>query len=328
MTFENPSGDPASQPYPPAQPYPIPGQSMPGQPMPGPADQPYPPTQPMQPMQPGQQWATPGQSMPGQPLPGQQIPGQPMSGPTAQQWEMAQPMTGFAPPPPPNKPRTGLIVALSTVAVLGVAGIVFAVTSTGGTTKAASQAAPSQSAIPSSATVTEPSSPAASTDASSAADAGGSVVLPASAGGLKQLTGSAGQAVTNAMKKADESNPMLSGALFGAYSKSGSSEYYSDLTLVPLSSASSLQTALSASDADTVISTIAQSAGLTGAATETPAVSDGAMSCGIDKTADITLRMCMWIDNDEYGLAAYPDSISNSQAATYSNALWKASEQG
>jgi hypothetical protein len=36
----------------------------------------------------------------------------------------------------------------------------------------------------------------------------------------------------------------------------------------------------------------------------------------------------MWADSTEYGLGAYPDSLSNSEAAAYSNALWQASEKG
>ncbi len=65
--------------------------------------------------------------------------------------------------------------------------------------------------------------------------------VPASAGGLTEMTGSSADAVTSAMKKADASNSTLSGAEFGAYEKTGSSTYFGDLTLVPLASSSELQ---------------------------------------------------------------------------------------
>lgn len=215
-------------------------------------------------------------------------------------------MTGIAPPPPPRKPRTSLVVGLAAVAVLGVAGIVFAVTSTGGSSKVAS--------------------PAASSSDTSAADAGGGAVhIPTSAGGLSQLTGRAGQVVTNTMKKLDSISPLLSGALFGAYAKSGSSTYFSNLTLVPLSGAPSLKSALSHSDPATFIAGIAQSAGVDNPVPEPAAGSGSVMTCGFSDAEN--RRMCLWIDNDEYGLAVYPRSVSNDQAAAYSDALWKASER-
>ncbi len=50
------------------------------------------------------------------------------------------------------------------------------------------------------------------------------------------------------------------------------------------------------------------------------------MTCGLIVDPSITLRACLWMDADEYGLAALPEFLSNAEAAQYSAAIWKASE--
>lgn len=260
-------------------------------------------------------------AIPGQPY---AIPGQPWADPAAQQWGVPPQPVPFAPVPEPKKSRTGLIAGVAVVAVLAVAGGVYAATSGGsGDKKPAAQAADTRSDSP--AAETSPSPSDSPSDTSMAA-APVTIVLPAKAKGLTQMTGSTGKAVTEAMKKADAGEPLLADALFGAYEKAGSGSYFGDLTLVPLSDSTDLQTALNTSDAKTVIGEIADQAGLTDAAAESTSVSGGAITCGL-ASSSITVRMCIWIDDDEYGLAAFPKSITDAQGAVYSNALWQASEQ-
>lgn len=346
MTFENPPGDAV----PPAQPYPIPGQPYPGQPYPG---QPY-PGQPYPGQQyPGQQYPAPAdqqypaqQQYPGQQYPDpaaqqypaqQQYPGQQYPDPSGQSWgaqppqqqpwgtqqqpqqPWGTPQPGFAPPPPPKKSRTGLIVGGAVVVALALIGGVFVATSGGNNQPAALDTPPTDGASGKAS-----SAPTASSGTSKTGT--GEVAVPTSADGLAQMTGADGKARTDAMKKADASSSVYADALFGAYSKSGSSQYFSNLTLIPVATSSELQDELDASTASAFIAAVVDQTGLTDVATETTPMSGGAIMCGIDETDQITLRMCMWIDSNEYGLGAYPESTSNSAAAAYSNALWKASE--
>lgn len=129
------------------------------------------------------------------------------------------------------------------------------------------------------------------------------------------------------MKKADSTSAIYADALFGAYAKSGSTQYFSNLTLIPAAKSSELKGMLEATTTSSFISTVVEQVGLTDTATETTSMPGGAIMCGIDESDDITLRMCMWADANEYGLGAYPEATSNAQAAAYSLALWKASEQ-
>ena len=251
--------------------------------------------------------------------------------PPQQPW--GTPAPGFAPPPGPKKSRTGLIVGGAVVVALGLIGGVYAATSGGGNKQPAAldnSASPpvSASAASSPSASASAEASASATDTSGDSTGSGDVVVPTSADGLKQMTGAAGQTVTDAMKKADSSSSMYDGALFAAYEKSGSKQYFSNLTLVPVSSSSELQVALDSASAKTFIAAVVDQSDLTDVTTETTSMTGGAITCGLDKTSDITLRMCMWADSTEYGLGAYPDSLSNSQAAAYSNALWKASENG
>ncbi len=232
------------------------------------------------------------------------------------------------PPVPPQQPkrRTGLFVGVGVAAGVVAVGLAFALTS-GGSNKSADEAAPGVPSSPS--PLSAPSSPAASASAADsstgAAAVSGSITVPDAAGGLTKMTGSTADGVTSAMAKADASDAELSGAQFGAYEQTGNTSYYANLTLVALAEGSDVQELFAQEGASAAIKDIAGRA-LTKTATEPAAEADGAMTCGLLVNPSITLRACMWIDGNEYGLAALPETLSNSEAAQYSDALWKSSE--
>jgi hypothetical protein len=221
--------------------------------------------------------------------------------------------------------RAGLIAGISIGATL-VIGLASGCSSSGnGTPAAATQSSLAATASGQSSPTAAAPSGASSTSAASADS--GSVSIPRSAGGLTQLTGSAGAAVVAAMKQADSANAMLkSGAIFGAYAKSGSSTYFANLTLLPLSASPSFAQEAQAAGSTTVLAAIVQQQKLTDLKVETPAVSGAALTCGRLSSAAITLRMCEWVDGQEYGLATFPDTVSDDQGATYAEGLWRASE--
>jgi hypothetical protein len=324
--------DPGQQPYPeyPAQ--------QPNQPNPGyPAQQPYPgyPAQPQNPGYPQPQDAGYSAGYPGQqPNPGypagypaqpqnpgypQQDPGYPAGYP-AQPWQQIP-----ATPDPPRKSRTGLYIGAGVVVGLAAIGVAYAATS-GGSNKPAAQSAPTTSASPSASSSPTDSASAQPTQTGSGGSSV-SVVVPDSAGGLTKMTGSSADAVTQAMAKADAGNSALSGAKFAAYEKTGTSTYFGDFTLVPLSSSTELKDLESTEGASATLKAIVEG-GLSNTASEPAAVPNGAMACGLIKGSSLQLRACAWIDDSEYALTAFSGSISNAEAAQYSAALWQASEKG
>lgn len=240
-------------------------------------------------------------------------------------------------PSAPQKKRTGLIVGTTVGAVVAVAVAVSVIVVTGKSSSPASSAAAAASkpaADPSPATTftgaqrsgIASSSAALGTPASGSGPAAAEVAVPASAGGLTQMTDSVGLQRAAAMKKADASVPDLADADFAAYSKNGSSAYFGNLTLVQLNEATDLEGSYLADGA---------AATLTAAGADT-AVADpdhvevtmpaGAMTCGMVSTGSVTLRSCFWVDASEFGILAVPSSTSNDQAAAYAEAVWSASE--
>jgi hypothetical protein len=124
------------------------------------------------------------------------------------------------------------------------------------------------------------------------------------------------------MAKADATNETLAGAEFGAYATPGTGTYFSNLTLVPLNTTLKQ---LEKSGPAAALKTIVKD-GLTDSAVEPSAVTKGAMTCGMIKGGKVPLRACSWIDDHEYGLTAFPSTLTNDVAAQYSAALWTASE--
>jgi hypothetical protein len=291
------------QPFAPPQPYPA-SQSYPGaQPYPGP--QPYPGAQPY-----------PGS----QPFP---VDGQ------------------FLVPAPAPKKRTGLIVGISAgvVVVVGAAvalALVGGTSSSGTPSTAVEAAASSAAASPSPATsftgaqasaVASLVAAAVGTSGAPATSGPGQVAAPASAGGLTEMTGTAAQTVTSAMKKADAVNPDFTAADFAAYAKTGSSStYFANLTLVPLGTAPDVQQEYSAQGAAATLA--AAGSGMTASDSENVStmMPGGAMTCQSATVSSESLRECMWIDASEFGIFAAPASVSNAQASAYAEAIWSASE--
>jgi hypothetical protein len=227
----------------------------------------------------------------------------------------------------PAHHRRGLRNGLGALVGVAVAGVVAVLVSGGTSGRPAAAAAPTLSAAPS-ASVASTSAAASATgtgdDASfgTVQGAAAGIAVPAEAGGLTKMTGSTADTVTTDMAKADATNETLAGAEFGAYATTGSSVYFSNLTLVPLNATlKQLEKAGPASALKTIVKD-----GLTDSAVEPSAVAKGAMTCGMIKGGKVPLRACSWIDDHEYGLTAFPSSLSNAAAAQYSAALWTASE--
>ena len=221
------------------------------------------------------------------------------------------------------------------VAALAVAGGVYAATSGGGNSGSGNAAA--GAGVAAGATATQG---AAATSAPAGGDASASaspvastakplaMIIPTAAGGLALLNNSVGDQVKSALSQADSSQPGLESALFGAYSLSGSSSYFANLTLVELSdgSASGYESLYTSMGPISALLNIEGTNGPSNTTQETPANSGGAMLCGDSVSGKVTLHLCTWIDATEYGLAVFSSSVSFAQADRYSLALWKASE--
>jgi hypothetical protein len=151
------------------------------------------------------------------------------------------------------------------------------------------------------------------------------ITVPASAGGLKQMTNSVGKSVVATMKKSSASNADLANAEFAAYEKSGSTTFLGDLTLVPLGKAANLQQTYQVDGAAGALKDFGASA-FTDTESITLPVPGSAMICGLSTTENATLRMCMWVDQNEFGLFGGVKSLSDAQAATYAKAFESASE--
>jgi hypothetical protein len=260
--------------------------------------------------------------------------------PTPQQPADAPPPLhpGFPPfqPPAPKKKRTGLIVGTSVGAVLAVAVAVSVILVSGtssdsGTSADAAAKTPAADPAPATgftgAQASEVASPvAAAVGTPTPGSAAARVAVPASAGGLTQMTDSAGRQRAAAMKKADAGVPDLADADFAAYTKTGSSAYFGNLTLVQLNEATDLEESYLTDGAAATLT-----AAGTGAAVSDPdnvnvTMPGGAMTCGSISSGSVTLRGCFWVDAAEFGILAVPSSTSDAQAAAYAEAVWSASE--
>lgn len=230
-----------------------------------------------------------------------------------------------APAGPPRN-RNGLLVGLGALVGVGVIGVCAVLLSGGTSGRSTAVGVPTLSAAPTAAATTA-SAAATATDTSddgayTAEGAAAGIAVPDAAGGLTRMTGSAADTVTTDMAKADATNETLAGAEFGAYATTGTSTYFSNLTLVPLNA--TLEQ-LEKTGPSAALKTIVKG-GLTDSAVEPSAVAKGAMTCGLIKGGKVPLRACSWIDDHEYGLTVFPASLSNAAAAQYSAALWTASE--
>lgn len=227
----------------------------------------------------------------------------------------------------PAHHRRGLRNGLGALVGVAVVGVVAVLVSGGAGGRPAAVPAPTLSAAASAAAASGPAGASASgtgdgESAGTALGAAAGIAVPDEAGDLVRMTGSTADTVTADMAKADATNETLAGAEFGAYATTGSTVYFSNLTLVPLNATlKQLEKAGPASALKTIVKD-----GLTDSAVEPSAVSKGAMTCGMIKGGKVPLRACSWIDDHEYGLTAFPSSLSNTAAAQYSAALWSASE--
>jgi hypothetical protein len=222
----------------------------------------------------------------------------------------------------PKHRRTGLMVGISAVAVVAIGGGVYALAASGDSSKPAAQVAP----LAPGTTANSGSPTSASATASPAATAG-SMKIPSSAGTLTLMTDSVGDRVTSELRQAQSALP--ASALFGAYEKTGSSTYFANLILLEITDgdATSYETAYTSEGPSGALWEINGNGGVTDVKEETPAGPGGAMICGDIKYTQTPLRACMWIDATEYATAAFPATTPEAQAAAYSMALWKASEQ-
>jgi len=165
------------------------------------------------------------------------------------------------------------------------------------------------------------------TDPGSTPPAG--VTVPANAGGLTLMSGPEANAVVDPMKKADSASPLLSSAMFGAYEKTGTSQFFGDLTLVSLSDTPTLASAISSEGAQQVLDQNMQGSGLSDIQPETAGVSGGALSCGVETADHITMRACTWADSQSFGMLAAPLAAASAQQdATYAAAVEAAADQG
>lgn len=220
--------------------------------------------------------------------------------------------------------RNGLLIGLGALVGVGVIGVSAVLLAGGSSAQSAAVGVPTLSAAPTASTASTPGNATASGDDGgfTAEGAAAGIAVPDHAGGLIRLTGPTADTVTTDMAKADAANVTLAGAEFGAYATTGTSAYFSNLTLVPLNA--TLEQ-LEKSGPGTALKTIVVG-GLTDSAVEPSAVTKGAMTCGLIKGGKVPLRACGWIDDREYGLTVFPSSLSNAAAAQYSAALWTASE--
>ena len=154
------------------------------------------------------------------------------------------------------------------------------------------------------------------------------VAVPASAGALSLMTGSAGRQVTSAIQKADEGVPDLTHAEFGAYSLAGSTANFGNLTLVPLDEVRDFARMYQAMGAAASLAAMAPTNVGSDSVIGSVTMPGGAMTCGLASGDGNTLRACYWIDASEFGILALPPSTSVAQASACADAVWSASETG
>ncbi|WP_034265225.1 hypothetical protein [Actinospica robiniae] len=225
----------------------------------------------------------------------------------------------------PAHHRRGLRNGLGALVGVAVVGVVAVLLSGGSGARTAAAPAPTLSAAPAASAVSTPSGSVATGDGEAGGTVQGAaadVAVPDVAGSLVRLTGPTADTVTSDMAKADAADETLAGAEFGAYATTGTSTYFSNLTLVPLNATlKQLEKAGPAAALESVVKN-----GLADSAAEPSAVTKGAMTCGMIEGGKVPLRACSWIDDYEYGLTAFPSTLTNDVAAQYSAALWTASE--
>lgn len=254
------------------------------------------------------------------------------------------PSVGYAqfPQPAPKKKHTKVIVGTTVVAVVVVA-VAVSVALAGGKSSSGDSAAATattpaadltpaatftgaQASTVASLIAAAVGTPAASTPAATPSVAETHVAVPASAGGLTQITGSAGEKVTSAMENADASTPDLTDAEFAAYSKTGSSTYFGNLTLVQLAETPDLYEQYESNGADATLTAAGAGSALSEPVDVNVTTPGAAMYCGLVSSGSVTLRTCVWVDGLEFGTLALPSSTSDDQVSAYAEAVWHASE--
>ena len=224
----------------------------------------------------------------------------------------------------PKRKRTGLIEGVCGLVVVVVAGGVYALTSSGGSTSPGAQSVAAQSASPAdlstSAATSASASASVSASVSPSASDGLAMKMPTTAGNLTLMTNSEGNTVSQQLRQENASIP--SSAIFGGYEKTGTSTYFGDLILLELSDgdADAYENLYTSSGAPSALGQIIGTT-MSGYTTQSPGP-NSAMACA----AVNSMHVCEWIDATEYGTAGFPASVPLDQAAAYATALWKASE--
>lgn len=155
--------------------------------------------------------------------------------------------------------------------------------------------------------------------------AAASVTIPASAGGLTQMTNKVGQAGVSAMQKSASGSADLANAQFASYEKTGSSTFFGNLTLAQLSKAPDIQKTYTLTGAAATLKALGATS-LTDEQSITPGIAGSAMACGEFSTGGNTLSLCIWVDPSEFGLFAGPKALTDAQAEQYAEAIETASE--
>lgn len=222
------------------------------------------------------------------------------------------------------KRHNRLLAAVSIAAVVALGSIVTTTLEGGSSSTAASAAAAARASEAQASAIASIIQAAAGVTTESSAAV--QVTVPASAGGLIQMTGSIGQRVTAAMKKADSPTSAFANADFAAYARSGSSSYFANLTLVPLDRVDGLEQQYQADGAAVTLSAAMNGADPSDSETVRASMPGGAMTCGLFSVEGVTTRDCAWLDASEFGIFAAPSSTDNAQASAYAEAIWTASE--
>jgi len=294
-----------------------------------------PPPQPQQPQQPPAQppqYGAPQAGPPyGAPQPPYNGPGDPYGSP--QQYGGAPPPYGapqqqFAYPAAPGpKKGNGLIIGLVVGAVVlvgGGIGAVIALHKSNPTVPIAQSS--SQPAVngPGSATAAPTAAP------TTASTGSGTMSLPASAGGLVQLTTPAANQEVASVKSGVTSGggSTYANALFGAYGPTSNGDATVVLVAQPFSNldASDASQFESTSPSDAV-SQILSSADATDVQTETSSDPNAAINCGNLAASGQTVLTCVWDDSVGFGFGYFFDSTDATSAAQQTDALRAAAEQ-
>lgn len=140
------------------------------------------------------------------------------------------------------------------------------------------------------------------------------------------MTGPAGTEMAQLMKKSLAGDAAAADALFGAYEKSGSSAYFATLALVPLSQNPTVNEVAQMDGPQAAIATVFQASMFSDVSMETPPNESSAISCALATRKTGTERECAWMDSQIFAVVYLPASLSDDEAAIYTEALWEAAD--